>query len=729
MGQLGETPPIIRSILPLVNWRTEAYLGDALESIRQQTHHSREVVLVDNASEGFDATEFASFQPFTLIPNRRNYGFAAANNQGIAETRGEFVMLLNCDARIDPDFTARALVAFRANPRIGIVVPKLLMADGSGRIDSAGHVMYTDRTAAHRGRGELDQGQYDRAGFCFGGTAAAVVYRRELIEQISSNGTLFDESFFAYYEDVDVDWRSALAGWHAYYEPRCIGHHVGHGSGGRADLRVQMLAEKNRYLMLLKNDAALSQLASFVPLFVYETWHLAKTLLKPWLWPAYLLLLWHAPRALLYRFTAQRELSAAEVAERFVQRGHQPPPPASPPAPAISMPFDRDVVVASSAGEVTRAEATAGDSTALVSAIVVNFNNVDLTRACIARLLVQTHRSIEIILVDNGSDVNEAEVLAAEFPQIRTLRLERNSGFTGGVNWGASLATGDYIALVNNDLLLDEHAIACMLAALERDEASAVSGRIVNVSGIADTQPVLALLRSAAGEGRADAAARESNYALELVESNANHGVSLYGYVVPALYGDAAGCFYPSGGLCLLRRSDLAGLLPELFPQRYFAYHEDTHLGFALRSRAKKIIKEPLAAGVHIEGSTARRIPAWRLRFYQERNRLLNILGFYPADVLWKLALPLLFTTCASTIAMLFKSPASYPGMCLAHMALTFSPLYVLRERRRRRNETLTDDSFWLAELSGQVRGQGGLLNKLSLAWCRLTRIPCRELR
>ncbi len=79
-------------------------------------------------------------------------------------------------------------------------------------------------------------------------------------------GPVFDETFFAYFEDVDLDWRANLAGWRAYYEPDCRAYHRGHGSGGRSNLSIRLRAEKNRYLMLAKNDTLGSQLGALGPL-------------------------------------------------------------------------------------------------------------------------------------------------------------------------------------------------------------------------------------------------------------------------------------------------------------------------------------------------------------------------------------------------------------------------------------------------------------------------------
>jgi len=713
----------------LVNWKTEATLPRALESIARQSHPQREVILVNNGSPGWDPGLIAG-QELKLLDLPRNLGFAAGNNAGIRASLGDYVVLLNCDAWLAPDFTARALAVFEANPRIGSVVPKLLAGDASGRLDSCGHVMYTDRTCSNRGHGELDQGQYERGEFVFGGTAAAIAYRREMLETVSSSGWVFDPAFFAYFEDVDLDWRAQLCGWLAYYEPGCQAWHMAHGSGGRGSYRVRFLAEKNRYLMLARNDSLSSALAQLPAILLYESYHLLQTLLRPWLWPAYLLLLWHLPGAWLSRLVAgrQRVIPPGQVAQMFEPRGlHLPPHPALP-AVGKGLAESRD------SGNQLQAS-----TYPLVSVVLVNFDGLNLTRACLTALMAQSYSPLEIIVVDNGSAVNEAELLALDYaapagtvalheqPLLRTLRLERNLGFSGGVNWGVSQARGEYIVLINNDCIPDSDCIRQLVYAARREQAAAVSGRLVNVK---DSGAVAAVLKALDAEQEAaEDIVWELPPGIEaaLAESRRNHGMSLYGYFLEDVYATGQ-CFYPSGGLCCLERRAVEALLPQLVPQGYFAYHEDVALGLALHLQGAKIVKEPRASAAHLASSTARRLGSLRLRYLQERNRWLNLLCFYPAAVLLGLKPLLLLQSLGVFCGALLTRPLDALGILGAHLWLLLHPGLILAQRRhwRSRRRAGQADSVWLRELSARVRGPAWA-SRLSIGWCRLLRIPCRE--
>jgi len=713
----------------LVNWHTEELLPRALESIAAQSYGLPEIIVVDNGSPDFDPALLAGCEA-RLIRNHRNLGFAAANNQGIRECTGDFVVLLNCDACLDSGFVEAALRPMLANLEIGTVVPKILRDDGSGVIDSAGHLMHRDRTPAHRGRGERDQGQYDRGGFVFGGSAAAVVYRREMLEQVAWGGQVFDEAFFAYFEDVDLDWRVQLAGWRAYYEPRAVAQHRGHGSGGRASWLIRLRAEKNRYLMLAKCDTLGCQLADLGPLALYEGWHLLITLLRPWLWPAYLLLLAGLPRAWCWRGQLgwRRRVQPREVARWFVARGSQPPPRAEPPAPERGL-LETDAEAAVRE-EMLAADARHGadELFPLVSAVVLTCNGLELTKRCLKALEAQSYPELEVIVVDNGSEVDEAELLAITHPSVRVLRLERNQGFSGGVNWGASLARGDYIALINNDAQPERDCIRNLVYSARRHGAAAVSGRLVDVRDEETLRSARAALDAELDVGEEYVGGLPPATLEALAESHRHHGVSLFGYQVSDAY-EQPGCFYPSGGLCLIERRAAERWLPELLPQRYFAYHEDVCLGLRLRGRDERIIKEPRAAAVHLASSTARRLGRVRLRFLQECNRCLNMLGFYPAGVLWKLTPLYLLIDLYHVVALLALSPPDLLGWLGARLWVLTHPAEIARWRAGCRSGRMVPDAKWLGELSGQLRGSGGWLNELTLSWCRLTGIPHREQR
>jgi GT2 family glycosyltransferase len=107
-----------------------------------------------------------------------------------------------------------------------------------------------------RGSQEVDQGHYINFEYVFGATAAAALYRRSMIEDISIQGEFFDPDFFVYREDADVAWRGQLLGWRCLYTPLARGYHVRNVlPGNRRALppEINMHSVKNRFLMRIKN--------------------------------------------------------------------------------------------------------------------------------------------------------------------------------------------------------------------------------------------------------------------------------------------------------------------------------------------------------------------------------------------------------------------------------------------------------------------------------------------
>jgi len=104
-----------------------------------------------------------------------------------------------------------------------------------------------------------------------------------------------------------------------------------------------------------------------------------------------------------------------------------------------------------------------------VSAIIVNWNGKDLLAECLATLRLQTRPVDEVLVIDNGSSDGSQAMLRASYPDVALIELGQNKGFSIANNVGIRRANGDYIALLNNDLLLDREWTARMVAALDAD--------------------------------------------------------------------------------------------------------------------------------------------------------------------------------------------------------------------------------------------------------------------
>jgi GT2 family glycosyltransferase len=121
-------------------------------------------------------------------------------------------------------------------------------------VDSTGHVLFSNGWAGNRGEEAPDQPQWDHGSEVFGVTAAAPLYRLEALREVSHDcAQPFDERFFAYIEDVDLDWRLRWLGWRACYEPAIAWHHRS-ATGARRSAFILRHILKNRLLLVANND-------------------------------------------------------------------------------------------------------------------------------------------------------------------------------------------------------------------------------------------------------------------------------------------------------------------------------------------------------------------------------------------------------------------------------------------------------------------------------------------
>ncbi len=244
----------------IVTYNSERQVGRCLDALAAQTHPPIQVLLWDNASAD-RSVAVVEARGLRVERSPANVGFARAANELIRRAATPYVLLLNPDVYLRPDYVARLVAAADADPSIGSVTGKLVRPAGSATgavLDSTGHVLCRNRVPVNRGSGEVDRGQYDAAGEVFGVCAAAALYRHAMLEDVRVGGDYFEAAFFAYLEDVDLDWRARLRGWRAHYVPGAVAEHErGHqGDRRRHAVHVARHSLQNRYLMILRNDRA-----------------------------------------------------------------------------------------------------------------------------------------------------------------------------------------------------------------------------------------------------------------------------------------------------------------------------------------------------------------------------------------------------------------------------------------------------------------------------------------
>jgi GT2 family glycosyltransferase len=231
----------------VVNWNRRELLRACLESLARQRDAEFETIVVDNGSTDASA-EAAEAAGARVIRNTENRGFCAANNQGIAAARGDFIALLNNDAEAEPGWLAEMQRACSSRPEVGMAACKVLVWGDPHRSDKAGHLIFPDGQNRGRGSGALDRGQFDREEEVLWPDGCAAMYRRTMLDQTGG----FDEDFFAYGDDAELGLRARLAGWKCIYTPRAVVRHHRGATMGKDSARRLELIERNRVLLALK---------------------------------------------------------------------------------------------------------------------------------------------------------------------------------------------------------------------------------------------------------------------------------------------------------------------------------------------------------------------------------------------------------------------------------------------------------------------------------------------
>jgi GT2 family glycosyltransferase len=249
--------------ITIVTYNSGEYIERCLKYVLEQDYPRKEIIVVDNASADQTPEIVRKFESSVrAVYNRNNVGFAAGQNQAIAHSQAEWILTLNPDVRLSPNFLSALIAAGESDKSVGSICGKLLAMNSDFEppvgpvFDSTGIYMTPNLRHLDRGSRVPDEGQYDRCEYVFGGTGAACLYRRAMIDDISIDGEFFDADFFAYREDADVAWRAQLLGWKCLYNPLAVAWHVRSVlPSNRKSLPsiVNMHSVKNRWLLRIKN--------------------------------------------------------------------------------------------------------------------------------------------------------------------------------------------------------------------------------------------------------------------------------------------------------------------------------------------------------------------------------------------------------------------------------------------------------------------------------------------
>jgi GT2 family glycosyltransferase len=322
-----------------------------------------------------------------------------------------------------------------------------------------------------------------------------------------------------------------------------------------------------------------------------------------------------------------------------------------------------------------------------VTAVVLAWQAEPWLRRGVEALLATEKVAVDVVLVDNGCTTDDVEVLE-RLPGVSVVRPGRNLGFAGGCNAGAAVATGEYLALVNGDAVVEPTAIARLVEEAARPEVGIAGGSI----RLADDPR---LLNSA--------------------------GNPVHGLGEPELGGDPVDVAVASGA-CLVTR---LALWRELggFDEEYFAYHEDTELSIRVWRRGLRVVYVPDAVAVHRYEFSRN-----TFKFYMiERNRLMFLSTLWGWRALALLS-PALVGLELGMLA-LAATQGWLPAKLRGYRWLAGHAGHIRRRRRLLRGERTVPDRVWMGVLTDRLAATAielpavtGPLNRVMHGYWRLVR-------
>jgi len=239
----------------IVNYNAGVMLERCLAALARQTFFDFHVIVVDNGSTDGSADGIESRHPgVSLVQAGGNIGFAAGNNLGLRHAGDvEWIVLLNPDAYAAPDWLERFIGTAETSSGFDFFGCRMRLADSPEFLDGTGDIYHVSGVAWRRDHGVPVGREVRTAGEIFAPCAAAALYRREDLVAVGG----FDESYFCYFEDIDLAFRLRLHGKRCAYVPDAVVDHVSSGITGKRSDFATYHGHRNMVWTYVKNMPAI----------------------------------------------------------------------------------------------------------------------------------------------------------------------------------------------------------------------------------------------------------------------------------------------------------------------------------------------------------------------------------------------------------------------------------------------------------------------------------------
>ena len=223
-----------------------------IDFIQRQTlpRSEWEIVVVENEARSDSILPDPLTENTSRIELPTNEGTTGSINRAATATSSKYLLLLNNDIELEPDYLEVLLRTLENHPRLGFAAGKLLSAKRHTHLDGAGDAMLIAGGAYRLGSMDEDRGQFDQPMPVLAGCGAAVLYRRQAFDQCGG----LDADFFAYLDDIDLGLRAQIVGFGGMYVPQAVAYHIGSATlGAVVHPRILEHVTRNQLWILAKD--------------------------------------------------------------------------------------------------------------------------------------------------------------------------------------------------------------------------------------------------------------------------------------------------------------------------------------------------------------------------------------------------------------------------------------------------------------------------------------------
>jgi GT2 family glycosyltransferase len=205
--------PLISIII--LNYNAGDLIFNCVNSVFQTKYENYEVILVDNIStDGSHKKCKKNFDKIQLIENSKNFGYCEGNNIGIRKAKGEFIVILNPDTIVEPNWLDEFLIAYSKFGE-GLYQPKILSLYEENILQSTGNMIHLFGFGFAKDKGIKDNNQFNKIEKIGYASGTCLFTSSKVFEKIG----LLDPFLFLYHEDLDLGWRGAQLGINSYFVP------------------------------------------------------------------------------------------------------------------------------------------------------------------------------------------------------------------------------------------------------------------------------------------------------------------------------------------------------------------------------------------------------------------------------------------------------------------------------------------------------------------------------